>query len=75
MTTLTTTTQPRQIPVIDGVTGGSASFPETALAWSRRSHMHCPRCNGRLFVSRSLSADGGHWVTNCINCGYERDIL
>ncbi len=68
------TAQPRSITIVDGIMGGTAVFPKAAIPWSRRSHLRCPRCNGRLFISKSLSADGGRWVINCINCGYERDI-
>ena len=71
---MTTIAQPRQISVVDGVTGGTTTIPRNAVVWSRRSHLHCPRCEGRLFIGKNLASDGGRWVTNCINCGYERDI-
>ena len=72
---MVTITQPRNIVIADRTTGGSATVPKAVADWSRRAYRHCPRCDtGRLFISKSLAADGGHWVANCINCGLERDI-
>lgn len=73
--TTTRSVNSRQHTVIDRMAGGMAVAPEGVAVWLGKWHRYCPRCGtGRLFVGKSLAADGGRWTTSCLNCGYEKDI-